>query len=56
MLSDRRASVPATASPSDNREVVVMTAPTASLEDSMRAQQQQQQQDRDRAAAGEPTC
>ncbi len=56
VLSDRRASVPATASSSDNREVVVMTAPTASLEDSMRAQQQQQQQDRERAAAGEPTC
>ncbi len=28
----------------DTREVVVMTAPTASHEDSMRAQQQQQQQ------------
>ena len=29
---------------SDNREVIVMSAPTASHEDSMKAQQQQQQQ------------
>ncbi len=45
VLSDRRASVPAVSAPHDNREVVVMSAPTASLEDSMRAQQQQQQQE-----------
>ncbi|MFV0461969.1 MAG: circularly permuted type 2 ATP-grasp protein [Nostocoides sp.] len=35
----------------EEREVVVMSAPTASLEDSMRAQQQQQQQGRGRARA-----
>ncbi len=45
VLSDRRASVSATTPHPDNREVVVMSAPTASLEDSMRAQQQQQQQE-----------
>ncbi len=53
VLSDRRASVPAQASNPDNREVVVMSAPTASHEDSMRAQQQQQQQDRRRALTRE---
>ncbi|MBM6398950.1 circularly permuted type 2 ATP-grasp protein [Phycicoccus sonneratiae] len=53
VLSDRRASVPATAPHPDNREVVVMSAPTASLEDSMRAQQQQQQQLREE---GEAPC
>lgn len=45
VLSDRRSGLPTSTTPSDNREVVVMSAPTASLEDSMRAQQQQQQQD-----------
>ena len=48
VLSDRRASVPAAAPHPENREVVVMSAPTASLEDSMRAQQQQQQQEKGR--------
>jgi uncharacterized circularly permuted ATP-grasp superfamily protein len=44
VLSDRRAVVPTQPTSHDNREVVVMSAPTASHEDSMRAQQQQQQQ------------
>lgn len=46
VLSDRRAVPPTSTAHPDNREVVVMSAPTASLEDSMRAQQQQQQQGR----------
>jgi uncharacterized circularly permuted ATP-grasp superfamily protein len=54
VLSDRRAVVQTQASAQDNREVVVMTAPTASHEDSMRAQQQQQQQSS--RAAGEAPC
>lgn len=54
VLSDRRAVPPTSTAHPDNREVVVMSAPTASLEDSMRAQQQQQQQGRptDGGAAG----
>ena len=64
VLSDRRAALPPTAGPADNREVVVMSAPTASLEDSMRAQQQQQQQARragppagpDAASGGDASC
>ncbi len=40
----------------DAREVIVMTAPTASPEDSMRGQQQQQQQARRRRAAGGAGC
>lgn len=54
VLSDRRASVRGATEVSDNREVVVMSAPTASREDSMRDQQQQQQQDRERRV--DPSC
>ncbi|MGB7819667.1 MAG: circularly permuted type 2 ATP-grasp protein [Ornithinibacter sp.] len=54
VLSDRRASVRAATDPSDDREVVVMSAPTASYEDSMRDQQEQQQQSRPRR--GEASC
>ncbi len=54
VLSDRRASVRGATDPSDDREVVVMSAPTASYEDSMRDQQQQQQQGRPRR--GEAPC
>jgi uncharacterized circularly permuted ATP-grasp superfamily protein len=53
VLSDRRAVVHAQTSVHDNREVVVMSAPTASHEDSMRAQQQQQQQTARRRRARE---
>ncbi|QIM21196.1 circularly permuted type 2 ATP-grasp protein [Phycicoccus sp. HDW14] len=61
VLSDRRASVSAATPHPDNREVVVMSAPTASLEDSMRAQQQQQQQQERRPRGshdegGEASC
>ena len=44
VLSDRRPAGNAPSRLPDNREVVVMSAPTASHEDSMREQQQQQQQ------------
>ena len=44
VLSDRRPTANAPSRLPENREVVVMSAPTASHEDSMRAQQQQQQQ------------
>jgi uncharacterized circularly permuted ATP-grasp superfamily protein len=41
----------------DGREVIVMTPPTASYEDSLRAQQQQQQQTQRQAdTAEEPSC
>ena len=54
VLSDRRPAGNAPSRLPDNREVVVMSAPTASHEDSMREQQQQQQQTSGRPAGERP--
>ncbi len=56
VLSDRRPAGNAPNRLPDNREVVVMSAPTASHEDSMREQQQQQQQTSGARRPGSGAC
>ncbi len=56
VLSDRRPAGNAPSRLPDNREVVVMSAPTASHEDSMREQQQQQQQTSGARRPGSDPC
>ena len=56
VLSDRRHASATPSRPLDNREVVVMSAPTASHEDSRREQQQQQQQSRSGSTPGGGPC